>query len=204
MKTSKKCVFSILPLFFTFSTVSFANDIDVSNKSSESFEIVMNTNPLISEHTNQAFEFNLAHYLGRWYEQARLPNFFQKNCASSFAEYSLNTDSTVKVYNFCNKFDGTSEDITGKAKIYQKDPSGRSLIVSFNFINDIINFFAGVNYYIYYVDADYRYAIIGSPKKDTMWVLTREEILHADVLQNLVTKAQELGFDTSKIVFDKR
>lgn len=151
-----------------------------------------------------ATDIDLHRYTGRWYEQARLPNFFQKKCAASFAEYTLNPDSTIKVYNFCDKFDGTTEDITGEAKIYAKDSSGRSLIVSFNFINDIINFFTGVNYYIYYVNEDYKYAIVGSPKKDTLWILTREEKLDSETLSTLVIKAHELGFDTTALIYDMR
>lgn len=204
MKKFKHYALSLLPFFLTFSSSSSATEANQPAAQHEAFEVVINEHPLISENSNQEFEFHLENYLGRWYEQARLPTFFQKNCASSFAEYTLNTDSTIKVYNMCYKFDGSTEDITGKAKIYPKDPSGRSLIVSFNFINDIINFFAGVNYYIYYVDEAYQYAIIGSPKKDTMWILTRNEKIDENVLKTLVTKSEQIGFDVSKIIYDTR
>ncbi|WP_186649337.1 lipocalin family protein [Fluviispira vulneris] len=73
-------------------------------------------------------------YLGTWHEQARLETKFQKNCDSSTAHYSLNNDGTIKVLNTFNRIDGSSNDIIGKAKIDPKDPSGRNLIVSFNFI----------------------------------------------------------------------
>ena len=37
---------------------------------------------------------DLSRYQGTWYELARLPMFFQRNCAQSEAHYSLKPDGT--------------------------------------------------------------------------------------------------------------
>ena len=42
---------------------------------------------------------DLQRYQGTWYEQARLPMFFQRNCAQSEAHYRLQDDGSVAVRN---------------------------------------------------------------------------------------------------------
>ena len=149
-------------------------------------------------------KINLSKYLGLWHEQARLPTFFQKNCDSSSAFYSLNDDGSIKVLNSCYRLDGSSNYIEGEAKISDTDLNSRSLIVSFNFITSLINFFKGVNYYIYFVDESYNYAIVGTPQKSMLWLLTREQIITKESLDKLVKIAKDYGFDTSEIIYDKR
>ncbi len=59
----------------------------------------------------------LERYAGLWYEIARLPNRFQKQCAgNTTAEYTL-TDKEVHVINSCTRADGRTESIEGKARV---------------------------------------------------------------------------------------
>ena len=44
-------------------------------------------------------DFNVAEYLGTWYEYAKYPAIFEGNGKCIVAEYSLNDDGTVKVVN---------------------------------------------------------------------------------------------------------
>ncbi len=46
---------------------------------------------------------NLTKYYGLWYEQARLPIFYEDNCEKTTAEYSPNKDGTIKVNNTCER-----------------------------------------------------------------------------------------------------
>ena len=38
-------------------------------------------------------------YLGKWYEIARIDNRFERGISNAVAEYSLNSDGTIKVVN---------------------------------------------------------------------------------------------------------
>ena len=116
----------------------------------------------------------------------------------------MKEDGNVKVLNTCFKSDGSIKDIIGKAKLDPKDPSGRSLLVSFNWVTDIVNFFKGVNYYVYFVDDSYKYAVVGTPKKDMLWILTRDEIVDSETLQRLLDIARQNGFNLSTLVYDMR
>ena len=44
---------------------------------------------------------NLKRYQGKWYELARLPMYFQRDCAQSEAHYTLKPDGNVGVLNRC-------------------------------------------------------------------------------------------------------
>lgn len=46
--------------------------------------------------------FKLKSYLGKWYEIASVPAWFQKNCQNTTAEYSLRDDGNVQVKNTCD------------------------------------------------------------------------------------------------------
>ena len=52
---------------------------------------------------------DLDRYVGTWYEIARYPNLFERNCASDvIAHYARNPDGTIGAVNTCRNEDGTS------------------------------------------------------------------------------------------------
>ena len=58
--------------------------------------------------------FDIKAYAGRWYEIARMPNWFEKGMSNVCAFYSLEPDGSVKVVNSGIK-NGRPKSITGKA-----------------------------------------------------------------------------------------
>jgi apolipoprotein D and lipocalin family protein len=77
-------------------------------------------------------QVDLARYLGRWYEIARYPNFFETGCVGVTADYALRDDGRIDVVNTCREdtLDGEIETIEGVARVTD-DPSGAKLRVSF-------------------------------------------------------------------------
>lgn len=56
-------------------------------------------------------------YLGRWYEVAKFPNWFQKKCTSdTSADYALQSDGTIRVLNQCRRADGEFDKAVGQAR----------------------------------------------------------------------------------------
>eukprot|EP01030_Chromulinospumella_sphaerica_P021407 gene21407-21346_t len=56
-------------------------------------------------------------YMGTWFEIAKYPNRFQKQCVrNTSAEYSLQKDGTVKVLNRCQLASGDMEEAQGQAR----------------------------------------------------------------------------------------
>src|SRR5512143_3433653 len=67
---------------------------------------------------------DLNRYMGKWYEIARYPNRFQRDCAGSVsATYTLRKDGKVRVLNECKKADGKVKSAKGTAKLADKATS---------------------------------------------------------------------------------
>jgi lipocalin len=66
---------------------------------------------------------DLRRYAGKWYEIARYPNRFQRNCQSdTTAVYTLRDDGKVQVVNACREKNGKITTARGAAKVgRQKD-----------------------------------------------------------------------------------
>ena len=62
---------------------------------------------------------DLQRYLGKWYEIASYPAWFQKGCTASTAEYSLLPEGKIQVVNRCHKgsLDGPLKESKGKAEV---------------------------------------------------------------------------------------
>ncbi len=76
--------------------------------------------------------FDLKKYLGRWYEIARFDYRFEKNMDNVTAEYSENSNGSVRVLN--KGYDYTKklwQESIGEAK-FVKDPKEGRLKVSFS------------------------------------------------------------------------
>ena len=58
---------------------------------------------------------DLSRYAGTWHEVARLPNWFQRACEQSRAEYTPCGDGSLRVKNTCLKAKGRSSSIEGIA-----------------------------------------------------------------------------------------
>jgi apolipoprotein D and lipocalin family protein len=139
-----------------------------------------------------------ARYLGRWYEVARLPNSFEKNCEGVTADYSRRDDGLIKVVNTCRKdaADGKREVANGRARIVDTT-SNAKLEVSF------FGPFWG-DYWIIRLAEDYSLSVVSEPKGRYLWVLSRtptiDDATRADVLAFLENE----GFDTSKLYFPQQ
>jgi apolipoprotein D and lipocalin family protein len=133
----------------------------------------------------------LERYAGLWYEIARLPNRFQKQCASNTAaEYTL-TDKGMRVVNSCMRADGQTESIKGRARVVPGSGNAKLRVGFFG------PFFAP--YWILALDRDYEWVLVGTPDRKYLWILARTPQLPQAVYQHIVERAAELGFATEKL-----
>ena len=56
-------------------------------------------------------------------------------------------------------------------------------------------------YWVLYVDAHYRTAIVGSPDRKYLWILSRTPSLPAWQRENLLAKARQQGYDTNRLIW---
>jgi apolipoprotein D and lipocalin family protein len=142
---------------------------------------------------------DLNRYLGKWYEVARLPNRFQDLCKANVnATYSLNSDGSLKVENRCETDSGAQKEAIGQARVV--DPSNAKLEV--RFAPSWIAWLPMVwgDYWVLHLEPDYSAAVVGSPDRKFLWVLSRSQILPKAKLDWLLSKASDQGFASSLVV----
>ena len=150
------------------------------------------TTPVTVKHVD------LKKYTGLWYEIAKIPNRFQKQCASNTAaRYELNNDGTIKVVNSCRQADGETDSSEGLAKVVDTTTNSK-LEVSFVSILGIHLFWG--DYWIIGLADDYSYAVVGHPDRKYGWILSRTQMLPADKLQAAYDILKKNGYDPKDFV----
>jgi apolipoprotein D and lipocalin family protein len=137
---------------------------------------------------------DLKKYAGKWYEIARKPFSFETKLKCITATYTLMEDGRIKVENagvYISK-PGKTSTARGKAFIPDKN-SPAKLKVQFFWP------FKG-DYWILYLDEDYRYVLVGEPSLKYLWILAREKKLEQQVLQMLLNKAAGAGYDLTNLI----
>jgi apolipoprotein D and lipocalin family protein len=134
-----------------------------------------------------------SHFMGRWYQIARLPNRFQKGCAGHYTDFSLRDDGHINVVNSCrNDKDGSLRQAKGQAWVADPANSGR-LKVSFfwPFRSD---------YWIIGLGNQYQYSIIASPDRKFLWILSRTATMSDDLYASIVKDVEHQGFAVGSII----
>jgi apolipoprotein D and lipocalin family protein len=137
---------------------------------------------------------DLNRYAGKWYEIARLPNRFQRDCAgNTTATYTLRPDGKITVLNECRTAGGRVKSAKGTARVADAKGPTSKLKVTFFWP------FSG-NYWIIDLDPEYRWAVVGDPSRDYFWILSREPQLDAVLYQKIFERAKRQGFDTDRLL----
>jgi apolipoprotein D and lipocalin family protein len=134
----------------------------------------------------------LTRYVGRWYEIARIPNRFQKACASdTTADYAIRDDGRLDVINRCLRDDGKRDEASGVAKIVDSQ-SNAKLKVSFVSILGWRPFWG--DYWVVGLDENYQWAIVGHPSRKYGWILARTPEIDDDTLALIFTFIERNGY----------
>lgn len=173
MKLYKKNILAIVTIFF----LVFLNSCQVS----------------IPKEAKAVTNFDVSQYSGKWYEIARFDFRFEKDLNNTTAEYTLNKDGSIKVrnrgFNYVKK---EWKEAIGKAK-FVNSPDEARLKVSF-----FGPFYGGYNV----IDlVDYRYALIAGNNLDYLWILSREKTIPENIKQQFLKKAQNIGYNTNKLIW---
>jgi apolipoprotein D and lipocalin family protein len=134
---------------------------------------------------------DLAKYLGKWYEIAHLPAKFQEGCSETTATYALSEDGNISVLNECKR-NGKIKQAKGKAKVVDK-ATGAKLKVTFfwPFYGD---------YWIIKLGENYDYAVVGTPDRKYLWILSRTPNMDGKLFSELTEFAKSKGFDVDRLV----
>ena len=130
---------------------------------------------------------DLSRYVGKWFEIASFPMFFQRHCiADTMAEYSSASDGAINVHNRCRTESGF-DDANGKARVVEGSGNGRLKVWFFWPFK--------ADYWIIGLDDKYRWAVVGNPNRKYLWILSRTPQLPDDQLQAALAAAAAQGYD---------
>lgn len=138
-------------------------------------------------------QVDVSRYLGTWYQQALIPNKFQAMCVSDTSATYLRDGDGLLVVNQCRRADGQVEKAQGVAKIVEGS-NNTKLRVSF------FRPFYG-DYWVLALDPGYNWVLVGEPKREFGWILSRQAKLDDATLNQILDRAVTLGYD--KAVFKR-
>jgi apolipoprotein D and lipocalin family protein len=143
---------------------------------------------------------DLSRYAGTWYEVARLPNRFQEKCAGEVvARYEPRSDGRVTVINRCRTTTGETTEAKGVARRVDGQPPS---ILEVRFAPALLAFLPAVwgDYQIIALGQDYDHAVVGTPDRAYLWILSRTPQMDPALYQRLRDAAKAQGFDVARIV----
>jgi apolipoprotein D and lipocalin family protein len=140
--------------------------------------------------------FDSDKYLGKWYEIARFDYKFERNMDNVTANYSLNSDGSIKVqnqgYNYVKK---EWKESIGEAR-FVNDKSEARLKVSF-----FKPIWAGYN--VIDIDDNYQNALVVGNSTKYIWILSRDKKMPESIKERFLAKAKKLGYDTNALIWVK-
>jgi apolipoprotein D and lipocalin family protein len=143
---------------------------------------------------------DLQRYAGTWYEIARLPNPFQKKCAHSVVvHYAVRDDGRLDVVNECTEKDGSLSRAAGVARL--ADPQAPPSRLKVRFAPAFLSFLSAVwgDYWVIDLAPDYTWAVIGEPKAQYLWILSRSPQMPEPLYTELLGRAARF-YDVSRVV----
>lgn len=143
---------------------------------------------------------DLTRYAGTWYEVGRLPNRFQEKCAGDVvARYELRPDGRITVVNRCRTTRGDTTEATGVARRVDGQPPS---ILEVRFAPAFLSFLSAVwgDYQVIALGEAYDHAVVGTPDRQYLWILSRTPQMDPALYQRLLDGAKAQGFDSAKVV----
>ena len=144
----------------------------------------------------------LPRYMGIWYEQARLPTRFQKDCAGQVsARYSLRPDGRVDVLNRCATAPGEVKEALGEGRVVAMPGLPNAGRLEVRFAPEWLSWvpFVWGDYWIIRLDPDYKVALVGTPNREYLWLLSREPKLAPARVTEMLEHARAAGFAVENV-----
>ena len=136
---------------------------------------------------------DLDRYTGTWFEIASFPLRFWRGCVGTTARYALDGAGNLVVVNRCraDSFTGPDRIASGAARVVDTQTNAK-LEVSFQWP-------IWRDYWIIDLDPGYRWAVVGHPSRDSLWILAREPRLDPAAYDGIVARLREQRYDVERL-----
>jgi apolipoprotein D and lipocalin family protein len=141
---------------------------------------------------------DLERYAGEWFEIARFPNRFQRQCVGDVrATYARRSDGRIDVVNRCRTAKGETE-ARGVARVVDERTFAKLKV---RFAPSWLSWLPMVwgDYWIIGLASDYSWAVVGDPGRDYLWILARTPQLDAASTALAREAAQNNGFNLERL-----
>lgn len=143
-------------------------------------------------------------YMGTWYEIAKYPNSFQKQCvADTRADYSLQPEGRVQVVNRCRQANGDMTEAVGAAR---QVGDAHSPKLKVRFAPAWLSFIPAVwgDYWVIDLDPAYQLVAVSEPKREYLWVLSRTAKVAPAAYDAMLARLANQGFDLKRLELSKQ
>ncbi|MBN2718530.1 MAG: lipocalin family protein [Deltaproteobacteria bacterium] len=138
---------------------------------------------------------NLDAFMGTWHEVARLPLNFENNCVATSFLFRRKAPDAIRVESFCwyKHINGPMR--KGVSNGYVKDMKYPGELM--------VHFMGPISYpyNVFYVAPDYKFAMLGSPDRRFLWILSRTLSPSKTEIEHLIKLAKANGFDDSNFIY---
>ena len=137
---------------------------------------------------------DLQRYTGRWYEVARLHNKIEDECVRAEADYIPRPDGGFTVTQTCVRASAKPKLYHADMKVLDPGTNAKFRLTFFPFV--------WKDYWVLDYAPDNRWVVLGEPTGKYLWLFSRKPGPFVDRAA-LVDRAKALGYDTSKLIYDK-
>jgi apolipoprotein D and lipocalin family protein len=142
---------------------------------------------------------DLPRYMGTWFEIAKFPNWFQKQCTGhTSARYSLQQDGTVQVINRCRLENGEMNSAIGTARQIGPQDSPKLKV---RFAPAWLSFLPLVwgDYWVIDLDEQYQLVAVSEPTREYLWILSRTPSVDSAAYIQMLERLSSKGFEIHKL-----
>jgi apolipoprotein D and lipocalin family protein len=142
---------------------------------------------------------DLQRYAGKWHEIARLPMYFQRNCVDNVtATYTALEDGSIEVRNACRKADGSTMESVGEAIKVAGHPGQLKVRFAPKWVSWLP--FVWADYWVIDLDPEYRWAVVGGPSTEYLWVLSRTPTMEKALFEQIKEGAKRRGYPVENLI----
>lgn len=142
---------------------------------------------------------DLTRYAGQWHEIAHLPMYFQRKCVDQItATYAARANGRIDVRNGCRTKAGDQAVSRGIARPVDGQPGALKV----RFAPDWLAWLPWVwaDYWVIELDPGYQWAVVGSPSRKYLWVLSRKPTMAGDLFRQRIANAKLRGYPVDRLV----
>lgn len=156
----------------------------------------LNPSPLAAQQgtVTAVSSVDLKRYSGKWFEIARLPTKFQKQCVGNTTTTfnTMTENGQLQILNSCLQKSGKIDQLRGEAKVVDAGTNAKMKVSFPKFSSD--------SFWIVDLDPNYQYAVVGNPDREYLWILSRAPQMDDGTYQQILRRIERMGFKPNKLV----